>query len=56
MRTDLKLTAAEIAAIEAVLAHDQRVMLIPTKDRIKIVKVRHDEVKVDAKTSYITKY
>ena len=56
MRTDLKLTAAEIEAIEAVLAKDQRVMLIPTKDRLKIVKVRHDEVKVEPKAQYITKY
>lgn len=56
MRTDLKLTTAEIQAIEAVLARDQRVMLIPTKDRLKIVKVKHEEVKVDPKAQYITKY
>lgn len=56
MRTDLKLTPAEIEAIEAVLAREQRVMLIPTKDKIKIVRVRHDEVKVDTKTKYITEY
>lgn len=56
MRTDLKLTAAEIQAIEAVLAKDQRVMLIPTKERIKIVQVRHDEVKVEPKARYIKEY
>ena len=56
MRTDLKLTPEQINAIESVLAHDRSVMLIPTKDRIKIVKVRHDEVKVNPKTDFITKY
>ena len=47
MRTDLKLTPAEIDAIESVLARDQRVMRIPTKDKLKIVKVRHDEIKIE---------
>lgn len=56
MRTDLKLTPEMVQAIESVLARDERVMLIPTKDRIKVVRVRHDEVKVDKKTEYITKY
>lgn len=56
MRTDLKLSAAEKQAIEAVLARDERVMLIPTKDRIKIVRVRHDEVKLDAKARYLTEH
>lgn len=51
-----KLTAAEIEAIECVLAKDQRVMLIPTKDRIKIVRVRHDEVKIGPKAEYIKEY
>ena len=45
MRTDLKLEPAHIEAIESVLATDQRVMLIPTKDGFKIVRVKHEEVK-----------
>ena len=56
MRTDLKLTPEEISAIESVLAKDQRVMLIPTKERLRIVCVRQTEVKVDRKAEYITKY
>lgn len=56
MRQDLKLSPEYIKAIEAVLARDERVMLIPTKDRIKVVRVRNEEVKVDSKTDYITKY
>ena len=56
MRTDIKLTPEEIAAIESVLAKDQRVMLIPTRDGKKIVRVRHDEVKIDSKTEFLTKY
>lgn len=56
MRNDLQLTPEDIKAIESVLARDERVMLIPTRDRIKIVRVRHDEVKVDTKTEFITKY
>ena len=56
MRTDLQLSPEDIKAIESVLARDERVMLIPTRDRIRIVRVRHDEVKVDKKTEYITKY
>ena len=60
MRTDLRLSPADIAAIEDVLANDQRVMIIPTKERFKIVRVRHDEVKpipkASAKTELLTKY
>lgn len=56
MRTDMRLTPAQIRAIEAVLARDERVTLIPTRDKIKIVRVRQDEVKVDTKTEYLTKY
>ena len=47
MRTDLKLKPCHIEAIEAVLAKDQRVMIIPVKDGFKIVKVKHEEVKVN---------
>lgn len=56
MRTDLRITSEMVQAIESVLARDERVMLIPTKDRIRVVRVRQDEVKVDNKTGYITKY
>lgn len=56
MRYDLKLTPEYVKAIELVLARDERVMLIPTKDRIKVVRVRNEEVKVNAKTDYMTKY
>lgn len=56
MRTDLKITSEMVQAIESVLARDERVMLIPTKDRIRVVRVRHDEVKVDKKTGVTTKY
>ena len=56
MRTDLKLTPEEIRAIEDVLAKEERVMLIPTRDKIKIVRVRNEEIKVDKKTQYLTEY
>lgn len=56
MRFDLKLTPEYIKAIESVLAREERVMLIPTKDRIKVVRVRNEEVKIEPKTDYITKY
>lgn len=56
MRADIKLSPAEIEAIEGVLAHDQRVMLIPVKEGVKIVKIRHDEVKIGAKAQYLTEY
>ena len=53
---NIKLTPEQIEAIEGVLARDQRVMLIPVKDGVKIVKVRHDEVKIGAKAQYLTEY
>ena len=40
-----ELTQANIAAINAVLARDQRVELIPTRDGIKVIHVRREEVK-----------
>lgn len=43
---DLKLTIDEIKAIESVLSKDDRVMVIPTKDRLKIMRVRQEEVKL----------
>ena len=45
MNRQITLSDAEIRAIESVLAKDQRVMLIPTRDSIKIVRVKHEEVK-----------
>ena len=56
MRTDLKLTPEYIQAIESVLARDERVMLIPTKDRIKVVLDRNEEIKLCPKDEFITKY
>ena len=56
MRTDLKLTPEEIRAIEDVLAKEERIMLIPTRDKIKIVRVRNEEIRVDKKTQYLTEY
>lgn len=40
-----KLTPEEIALIEATLTKDQRVELIPTKDGIKIICVKRNELK-----------
>lgn len=40
-----ELTQEHITAINAVLAKDQRVELIPTKDGVKVIKVRREEVK-----------
>ena len=56
MRTDLKLTPEDIKAIEAVLAQDERVMLIPKREGFIIVRVRHETVKIDPKTEYLTKF
>lgn len=40
-----RLTPENIAAINAVLAKEQRVELIPTKDGVKVIHVRREEVK-----------
>ena len=56
LRTDMKLTPAEIAAIESVLSKDQRVMVIPTRDGKKIVHVKHEEVKISSKEDFLTQY
>lgn len=40
-----KLTQAQIAAIEAVLAKDERVELIPTKDGVRVIQMRRTEIK-----------
>jgi len=36
------------AAIEAVLSKDQRVELIPTKDGVRVVRVKRETVKIGA--------
>ena len=56
MREDLKLTPDEIEAIECVLARDERVMIIPTRERFKIVRVKHEEVKPSPKEAYLRRY
>ena len=40
-----ELTAEHIAAINAVLAKDQRVELIPTKNGVRVIHVHREEVK-----------
>lgn len=40
-----KLSQEDIAAINAELAKDQRVEVVPTKDGIKILRVRRDKIK-----------
>ena len=40
-----KLDDKTIRAIEAVLSKDQRVELIPTKDGVRVIHVRREEVK-----------
>lgn len=39
------MTSQAIKAIEAILAKDDRVELIPTKDGVKIVRIRREPVK-----------
>ena len=41
----IELTAENIRAINAVLSRDQRVELIPTKDGVRVIHVRREEVK-----------
>lgn len=43
----MRLDESMIAAIEAVLARDQRVELIPTRDGVRIICIRRTEVKPD---------
>ena len=40
-----ELSQEDIAAINAELAKDQRVEVVPTKDGIKILRVRRDKIK-----------
>lgn len=39
------LTEADISAINSVLARDQRVELIPTRDGVRVIRIRREEVK-----------
>lgn len=39
------LTDENIKAINSVLEKDQRVELIPTKDGVRVIRVKRDEVK-----------
>lgn len=41
----VELSPENIKAINAVLAKDQRVEVVPTKDGVKVVWVRREEVK-----------
>lgn len=40
-----ELSQEDIAAINAELAKDQRVEVVPTKDGIKILRVRRDKIR-----------
>lgn len=39
------LTEADISVINSVLARDQRVELIPTRDGVRVICIRREEVK-----------
>lgn len=41
----IEIDAKTKAAIEAVLSNDQRVELIPTKDGVRVIRVKREEVK-----------
>ena len=41
----MQLTDANIKAINSVLAKDQRVELIPTKDGVRVIRIKREEVK-----------
>ena len=40
-----ELTADNIRAIEAVLSRGERVELIPTRDSVRVIRVRREEAK-----------
>lgn len=42
---DVRLTEVDVKVINAVLAKDYRVELIPTKDGVKIIKVKREEIR-----------
>lgn len=44
-KTKKKLTEADIIAINSVLVRDQRVELIPTRDGVRVIRIRREEVK-----------
>ena len=43
------LTPENIAVINAALAQDQRVELIPTRDGVRVIRVRREEIKPRSK-------
>ena len=45
MEKPVKLSDKEIKAIEATLAKDERVELIPVKDGVKVVRVKRETIK-----------
>lgn len=47
----MKLSESAIKAIEKTLAKDQRVEVIPTREGVKVICVRREEVKQDDKRS-----
>lgn len=44
-KTKKTLTEENISAINSVLARDQRVELIPTRDGVRVICIRREEVK-----------
>lgn len=44
-KTKKTLTETDIRAINSVLARDQRVELIPTRDGVRVIRIRREEVK-----------
>jgi len=42
-----KLTQAEVQAIESVLNKDSRVEVVPTKNGVKILEVRREQVNIE---------
>lgn len=45
------MTVQTIKAIEAILVKGDRVELIPTKDGVKIVRIRREPIKTEHRTS-----
>lgn len=46
MEYAMELTAKNIEAINSVLAKDQRCEVIPTKDGVRIIRIKREEVKI----------
>ncbi len=45
-QTAYELTPEQVAAIEKAINHGDRVELLPLKDRVKILRIRRDEIAV----------